>query len=55
MENLKTQPRWYNPKPAARAAGRGRQERTGSMPWGKEIAVALASDGEVPVKGAATG
>lgn len=44
-----------NPTQAARAAGRGRQERTGLIPWGKKIAVALASDGEVPVKYATSG
>jgi hypothetical protein len=44
-----------NPTQAARAAGRGRKERTGLIPWGKKIAVALASDGEVPVKYATSG
>ena len=28
-----------NPTQAARAAGRGRKERTGLIPWGKKIAV----------------
>jgi hypothetical protein len=44
-----------NPTQAARAAGRGRKERTGLIPWGKKIAVALASDGEVPAKCAVAG
>jgi hypothetical protein len=54
-QSLETKRRWHNPKPAARAAGRGRKERTGLIPWGKKIAVALASDGEVPVNYATAG